>query len=208
MIEDLGSFEQVDARARDEILAAVAALEIADAPVSGERFQALRDPGMRAQVAAVLSSCGRSLNEVDSGWLSGYDDAVADVLAADGVGRLNEKDSAVLALVLLYTVAIPRARGRITGDNWTQSVPTTIDELQRNRHLTRLDIQRSLRRLRSLGILRPGLRGAIAPGPQFLRLSHVRTRRLWDELIVVSQPSSTLAQMIRKRHGSKEAVSR
>jgi len=204
MVSDaLHELDLLDARARDDVLAAVAAVESADAPVDPARFGALQDPGLRAEVTAALAACGRTLLEVDRGWLSAYDDDIANVLADEGTGILNEKDRAVLALVLLYTVAIPRARGRLTGNDWTQAEATTVDELQRNRHLTRLDIQRSLRRLRSLGILRPGLRGAIAPGPQFLRLSEARAKRIWDELIVAAQPESTLAQIIRRRHSDQ-----
>lgn len=203
MSDALHELDLLDVRARDDVLAAVAAVESADAPVDPGRFAALQDPGLRAYVAAALTACGRTLVEVDPGWLSTYDDGIADALADEGTGTLDEKDGAVLALVLLHTVAIPRARGRITGTDWTQAEATTLDELQRNRHLTRLDIQRSLRRLRSLGILRPGLRGAIAPGPQFLRLSEARAKRIWDELIVVAQPESTLAQIIRRRHNDQ-----
>jgi hypothetical protein len=203
----LASLAALDARARDAVLAAVAAVEMADASVEPSSFEGLRDPGLRAHVAALLMICGRSLIEVNGGWLSAYDDRVADALADEGTGILGEKDRAVLALVLLYTVAIPRARGRITGTDWTQAEPTTVDQLQRHRFLTRRDILLSLRNLRSMGVLRPGLRGAIAPGPQFLRLSEARSRRIWDELVVVAQPQSTLAQVIRRRHQRDEATS-
>jgi hypothetical protein len=201
MAEALADLQQLDSRSRNAVLAAVAAVEAADAPVDSGRFEALQDPGLRTHVSSALSECGRALIERNGGWLSAYDDEVADALVGDEVGVLSEKDRAVLALVLLHTVAIPRARGRIDGTDWTQAEPTTVEQLQKHRHLTQRDIMLSLRRLRSLGILRPGLRGAIAPGPQFLRLSADRTRRVWDELIIVSQPDSTLAQVIRRRHG-------
>jgi hypothetical protein len=208
MSNELAELELLEARARDDVLAAIAAVEVADVPVDAVRFEALGDPGLRAYVAAALTACGRSLKEVNGGWLSAYDDDAADVLADEGSGILSEKDRAVLALVLLYTVAIPRARGRITGTDWTQAEPTSVEELQKHRYLTRRDILLSLRRLRSLGVLRPGLRGAIAPGPQFLRLSEARTRRIWDEMIVVAQPESTLAQVIRRRHSDEARAPR
>lgn len=205
MGEALAELQQIDARSRNAVLAAIAAVESADAPVPPDRFEALRDPGLRAHVACSLAECGRTLIERNGGWLSAYEDEVADALVEDGIGGLSEKDRAVLALVLLYTVAIPRARGRIDETDWTQAQPTTVEQLQKHRHLTQSDIVRSLRRLRSQGILRPGLRGAIAPGPQFLRLSAARTRRMWDELVIVSQPDSTLAQVIRRRQKQEVA---
>lgn len=206
MAEAFAGLDQLDSRSRDAVLAAIAAVEAADAPVDAGRFEGLRDPGLRAQVSAALGGCGRALIECNGGWLSAYDDGVADALVDEGVGFLSDKDRAVLALVLLYTVAIPRARGRIDGADWTRSEPTTVEQLQKHRHLTRRDILLSLRKLRSLGILRPGLRGAIAPGPQFLRLSQVRTRRIWDELVIVAQPDSMLAQVIRRRRAQGEAA--
>lgn len=205
MAEALAALQQLDSRSRNAVLAAVAAVEAADTPVEPSRFEALHDPGLRAFVSSALAACGRTLVERDGGWLSSYDDEIADALVADGVGVLSENDRAVLALVLLYTVAIPRARGRINGSDWTEAEPTTVEQLQKHRHLTQREIMASLRKLRSLGILRPGLRGAIVPGPQFLRLSDVRTRRVWDELVIVAQPDSTLAQVIRRRHGQEAA---
>jgi len=206
MADALADLQGLDSRSRNAVLAAIAAVEAADAPVDASRFDALRDPGIRAHVSSVLAACGRTLIEGNGGWLSAYEDDVADALLEEGIGLLSEKDRAVLALVLLYTVAIPRARGRIDGTDWTQAEPTTVEQLQKHRYLTRRDILLSLRNLRSRGILRPGLRGAIAPGPQFLRLSAARTRRIWDELVIVAQPDSTLAQVIRRRHSEENAA--
>jgi hypothetical protein len=206
MADVLADLQQLDSSSRNAVLAAIAALEAADVPVEASRFDALRDPGLRTHVSSALEACGRTLIERNGGWLSAYEDGVADTLVDEGIGVLSEKDRAVLALVLLYTVAIPRARGRIDGADWTQAEPTSVDQLQKHRSLTRRDIQLSLRKLRSLGILRPGLRGAIAPGPQFLRLSAMRTRRIWDELVIVAQPDSTLAQVIRRRHGQEHGA--
>src|SRR4051794_10090623 len=146
---------------RADVLAAVAAVESADVPVSADAFIALHDPALRNAVQRVLAAGGRTLIEHDTGWLSGYDDRIADRLVAEGIGVLDPTDRAVLALVLLLTVAIPRARGRVSADNWTDAIPTNMDELERNRHLTQKDIRASLRRLRGAGILRPGHRAAI-----------------------------------------------
>lgn len=189
--------------ARVEVLAAAAAVDVADAPIPAQAFRALADPALRATVDDVLSAAGRCLIEHDSGWLSGYRDDITDRLVEEGLGVLDAKDRAVLALVLLHTVAIPRARGRIESENWMLSEPTTVEELERNRHLTSTDIRRSLRRLRALGVLRHGRRAAIAPGPQFLRLTHERNARLWEELVLLCRPEGMLAQVIRRRRAQR-----
>lgn len=185
--------------ARVEVLAATAAVDIADAPVPAQAFRALADPALRAAVDEALSAAGRCLVQHDRGWLSGYRDEIADRLIEEGLGVLEPKDRAVLALVLLHTVAIPRARGRIDSGDWTLAEPTTVEELERNRHLNASDIRRSLRRLRTLGVLRYGHRPAIEPGPQFLRLTQERNARLWEELVLLCRSDGMLAQVIRRR---------
>lgn len=189
---------------RADVLAAVAAVECADTPVGAEDFAALRDPALRRSIEEVLAVSGRTLIEHPGGWLSGYRDDIADRLVSDGLGVLAPKDRAVLALVLLHTVAIPRARGRVDSDQWTAAIPTTVEELERNRHLTQKDIRASLRRLRSAGILRPGHRSAIAPGPQFLRLTAERSNRLSEELVLLCHPDGALAHVIRRRRADRQ----
>lgn len=186
-----------------DVLAAAAAVDVADAPVPTEAFRALTDPGLRAAVEDALSAAGRCLVQHDGGWMSGYRDDIANRLVEDGLGVLKPKDRAVLALVLLHTVAIPRARGRIESEDWTLSEATTVEELERNRHLNASDIRRSLRRLRTLGVLRHGHRSAIAPGPQFLRLTHERNARLWEELVLLCRPEGMLSQVIRRRRSER-----
>jgi hypothetical protein len=187
---------------RADVLAALAAVETADAPVSGTVFPSLADPALRHVVAELLDTGGRELIAHDEGWLSAYRDDIADRLVAEGLGVLAPKDRAVLTLVLLHTVAIPRARGRIEGDDWTQAEPTTFEELRHNRHLTDADLRRSVRTLRAMGVLRPGHRPHIAPGPQFLRLTAARKSRLWEELVLLCRPEGMLAQVIRRRRSA------
>lgn len=182
-----------------DVRAALAALELARDPVQAEAFKALSDPPLRAEVAVRLRSSGRTLLTADSGYLSGYDDSVADRLAEQGIGVLEPTDRAVLALVLLLTVAIPRAKGHISGSDWTEAEPTSTDELALNRHLSKQAIRVSVRRLRACGILRPGHRASIAPGPQFLRLTQRRGARLWEELVLLCKPDGTMADVIRRR---------
>lgn len=179
---------------------AVVALEAADAPVAAALFPALSDPALRRIVAAELEAAGRTLVECGPGyWLSGYPDDIADRLTEEGLGVLGPIDRAVLTLVLLHTVAIPRARGRIHSDDWTEAVPTDLETLKRNRHLSESEITASLRRLRIAGVIPPAHKGAIEPGPQFLRLSSVRSSRIWEGLLLVAQPDGPLARLIRGR---------
>lgn len=197
--------QSLSEEARSEVLAALAAVETADAPVPGDAYRGLADPSLRGTLEEALQTAGRTLIARDGGWLSGYRNDVADRLAEEGLGVLRPKDRAVLALVLLHTVAIPRARGRIDAEApWTEAEPTTLEELERNRHLTQVDIKRSLRRLRSMGVLRYGHRAAIAPGPQFLRLTEARSAWLWEELLLLCQPDGMLAILIRRRRAERE----
>ena len=190
---------------RADVLAALGAVEVAEAPVRAEDFRALAEPALRDTVDEVLRSTGRVLLRVGDGWLSGYDDTIADRLADEGLGLLAPTDRAVLTLVLLRTVAIPRAQGRIAEGDWTAAEPTTIDELAKSRHLTKLAIRGSVRRLRTAGILKPGLRSLIVPGPQFLRLTETRSRRLWEDLILLCQPDGMAAEVIRRRRTTRDS---
>ncbi len=119
---------------------AIAALEVAEGVVPAAAFPALQDPALRSAVTHRLGACGRVLISVGPGWVSGYDDEVADTLGELGIGLLSPTDRAVLALVLLRTVAIPRARGELSGNAWVTpdgARPTTVAELNHNRHLTK-----------------------------------------------------------------------
>jgi hypothetical protein len=188
--------------------AAVGALEVAEGPVPEPALSALRDPALRAAVEHNLAALGRVLLPVaGGGWVSGYADDVADDLVARGIGQLDPTDRAVLALILLRTVAIPRARGELAGTSWMVDDvhPTTIDELANNRSLTKHQIKHSVRRLRSLGLLRPGHRPVIVPGPAFLRFTVRRNERLWEDLLVLAAPTSSYAQVIRRRRAERRA---
>lgn len=182
------------------VLDAIGALELADGPVPAT-LPALVEPALRAVIAARLHGCGRVLMQRPDGFVTGYDDAVADDLLSHRIGSLEQTDRAVLALVLLRTVAIPRARGRLTGEEWVQpqTVPTTVDELAQNRHLTKSAIATSVRRLRGFGLIRVGHRSDIVPGPQFQRLTPTRSSALWEDLLLVSAPASSFARVIRTR---------
>lgn len=193
------SLQTADAHQRALVLEAVAALEHAAEPVDFARFPALDDPGLRALVGEALAEVGRVVLRLPVGYVSGYDDEIADRLAAEGIGVLDPIDGAVLAVVLLRGVAVPRARGRITGEQWTDAEPITIDDIALNRHLSKTHIKAAVRRLRAAGILRPGHRADLVPGPQFERLTAARSQRLWEDLVLVSRPDGMLAAVIRRR---------
>jgi hypothetical protein len=188
---------------------AIAALEIAEGVVPATAFPALQDPALRSAVAQRLAACGRALISVGPGWVSGYDDAAANTLARFGVGVLSPVDRAVLALVLVRTVAIPRARGELSGSAWVTpdgARPTTVAELNHNRHLTKKQITESLRNLRTLGLLRPGHRSGIMPGPAFYRLSQQRAAWLWEDLLMLAAPDSSYARVLRARRATHTAA--
>lgn len=202
---DLGS---LDERTRGEVLAAIAALDSSDAPVPEASYAALHDAGLRELVRQVLRERGRRLLACEEGlWTSGYDDQVADELVESGIGRLEPVDRAVLALVLLHAVAIPRAQGRIADPDWTVAEGVDRTTLHQSRALSNGEIDRSLRRLQARGILRRGHGAEIRPGPQFLRLSEQRSRTLWEDLVLLCKPHGAQASQIRRRR-SEEAKAR
>jgi hypothetical protein len=180
---------------------AVGALEIVDGSVPSGVFPALEDPALRKAISARLEECGRTLIRVGEGWTSGYRDDVADTLIELGIGVLPPEDRAVLILVLLRTVAIPRARGSATGKTWgnTEGVRgTSVDELARNRNISKNQITESVRRLCGCGLV-DRHRGMLLPGPALLRLTSKRAAQLWENLLLVAAPDSVYAQAVRAR---------
>jgi hypothetical protein len=189
---------------------AIAALETAEGVVPAHHLVALRDPGFRAIVEEHLASHGRVLLNVEHdgiiGYASGYQDDVADELSRLQIGTLNSIDRAVLALVLLKTVAIPRAHGRHSHDRWLGDArPVSFDELCKYRYLSDKQLRESLRRLRTIGLLRLGHRGRIEPGLAFLRLTPRRSATLWEDLIIACDPKGPYARLlIRQRNSNAE----
>jgi hypothetical protein len=202
----LESLDAIDAERRAHVLEVIGALEIAAEPLDPATFPALDDPGLRTWVERALAEAGRVLLRVPGGFVSGYDDEIADRLASEGIGVLAPVDRAVLAVVLLRGVAVPRAQGRVAGEAWTDAQPVSVDDLALNRHLTKSQLKASVRRLRAAGILRPGHRAELVPGPQFRRLTLARSQRLWEDLVLVSRPDGMLADVIRRRRAQSAAV--
>ncbi|KAB2345232.1 hypothetical protein [Actinomadura rudentiformis] len=194
-----------DEKRRSELVAAYMAVEHAAEPVPEVRFTALREPALRRTVEGMLGLTGRTL--VRSGqneWISGYRDDVAAELARDPACVPPAGDRAVLVLVLIHSVAIPRAAGLLGDDSWMSTYPTPLEELRRRSQLPIGELESALRRLRTAGLVsqvKAGTEeaGGFVPGPQFHRLTDAARRRLQEELILAAGPDSPLAAAIRAR---------
>nr|WP_239067583.1 hypothetical protein [Actinomadura bangladeshensis] len=208
-----GLLRSYDERRRAELVAAYMAVEHAAEPVPEVRFAALREPALRRTVEGMLALSGRTLvRSEQTRWTSGYRDEVAEELAADPACVLPVRERAVLTLVLIHSVAIPRAAGLLEDDTWVSPHPTPLDELRRRTQLPVTELEASLRRLRLAGLVAQVKAGAddaggFVPGPQFHRLTDAARRRLQEELILAAGPDSPLAAAIRaRRRGRGEST--
>ncbi|WP_143073487.1 hypothetical protein [Actinokineospora terrae] len=180
---------------------AIGALEIVHGVVPPGVLPALEDLALRKAISTRLEDCGRTLINVEGGWTSGYRDDVADTLVESGLGVLPVGDRAVLVLLLLRTVAIPRARGNTTGETWgnTDGVRgTSIDDLAQNRNISKTQIKDSMSRLCSSGLVERR-RSLLFPGPSLLRLTSKRSAQMWENLLLLAAPASLYAQAVRAR---------
>jgi hypothetical protein len=201
-------------RHRDEVLAAFAAVEHSPEPVPEIQLAALRDVTMRRSLDTVLGLAGRTLIPVgEQAWTSGYRDEAAAELAAAGWHSLPAIDRAVLVLVLIHSVAVPRSRGTLAGDAWTSGQPTMLAELQNASRVQPADLRAALQRLRAAGLVQlaaqragAGQSAAYLPGPQLHRLTPAARRRLQEELILAAAPASPLAAAIRARRGTAPSL--
>ncbi|MEV0383754.1 hypothetical protein [Nonomuraea sp. NPDC050643] len=204
-----------DERRRAELVAAYMAVEQAAEPVPEVRFAALRDPALRHTLGEMLARRGRTLIQHRERWISGYDDARAAALgaleAAGPAGRLGVSERAVLTLVLVHSVAIPRAEGLLPEDSWLSPHPTPADELRRHTQLPIGELEAALRTLRHAGLLGQvkaggemgGEAGGYVPGPQFHRLTPAARRRLQEELILAAGPNTPLATAVLARRSAR-----
>ncbi|MFB4295895.1 hypothetical protein [Actinomadura sp. NTSP31] len=205
-----GLLRGYDERRRAELVAAYMAVEHAAEPVPEVRFPALREPALRRTVGEMLALSGRTLvRSEQTSWISGYRDDVAAELAKDGDCVPPVQERAVLALVLIHSVAIPRAAGLLEDDSWLSPYPTPVDELRRRTQLPVGELDAALRRLRLAGLVSQVKAGAddsggFVPGPQFHRLTPAARRRLQEELILAAGPDSPLAAAIRARRRGRE----
>ncbi|MEU2727656.1 hypothetical protein ABZ650_08005 [Streptomyces griseoviridis] len=193
---------------RDALVSAWAALEYGSEPASEAALPALRDAALRHLLDQMLHRTGRTL--VPAGaylWTSGYRDDIAAELAASGWGILAPLERATLILVLIHSVAIPRAEGRLTGDDWQSNHPTTPTRL---RKLSQIHGQRrlsdALQWLRAAGLVRVARAAdretagaSYVPGPALRRLTPAARQRLQENLILAVGPDTALATAITVR---------
>lgn len=183
-----------------DILLAIAAVESSRGPVLARHLKGLIDPSLRRVVEACLNEAGRTLVPSQDGlaFASGFRDDITEALVARGHGVLSADDRAVLALVLLLSVAVPRARGSNKGTGWTDGDVITVDELKRSQ-IPDYRVKESLSRLRNLGLVAYGGNHQIRPGPQLDRLTPAASGRLWEDLILIAAPDSVEALHIQTR---------
>ncbi|WP_328688095.1 hypothetical protein OHA74_53230 [Streptomyces phaeochromogenes] len=180
---------------RAEVRAAVCAVETARLPVPAAYFRALAEVPLRRVVEEVLAASGRELLAVGEGFLSGYDDAVRKRLAAEGIGILPREDRAVLALVLLFSVAVPRARGSVLPQTlWTQGVPVSRERLKESAVSDGV-VDAALRRLAAADLVRFTAAGIVL-GSQLLRLTPAAQTALFEQLVLLAEPAGALAGSI------------
>ncbi|GHH64034.1 hypothetical protein GCM10017673_05950 [Streptosporangium violaceochromogenes] len=192
----LGPFDE---RRRAEIVAAFMAVEHAAEPAHESRFPALRDPASRRTISEMLTRRGRTLIREREAWTSGYPEETAAEIGT----TLGVAERAVLVLVLIHSVAIPRAEGLLPADTWLSPFPAQVEELRRHTRLPVGELDAALRTLRQAGLLTQVKAGEEAggyvPGPQFHRLTPQARRRLQEELILAAGPHTPLAAAVRAR---------
>jgi hypothetical protein len=192
-------------RQREHVEAAYALLEHTREPVHRQDLHALQDPTSRDRLEQLLRRTGRVLVQVDGlRFTSGYDDTVAAQLTTAGWQPLTTIERAVLVLVLVYSVAIPRSEERLAQDTWTSPYPTTEADLLRASKLPAVAARAAASKLVASGLLnrvrdRADAEGGYVPGPQLLRLTPATRARLQDQLILAAAPNHPLAAAIRER---------
>jgi DNA-binding transcriptional ArsR family regulator len=156
----------------------------------------------------LLREVGRTLVLVAAHtWTTGYRDDVAAALTAQGVRPFGVAERAVLVLVLVHSVAIPRSAGTLDRDSWVSTHPTGVEELYKYSQLPRTEVRAALARLRAAGLVQlvpergkgPGQGAAYLPGPQLQRLTPAALRRLQEDLVLAAAPDTPLAAAIRAR---------
>ncbi|MEV5124669.1 hypothetical protein AB0K49_18040 [Streptomyces decoyicus] len=107
-------------------------------------------------------------------------------------------DRAVLTLVVVFSVVIPRASGAVSPETlWTQGEPVLKEQL-RNAAVSDGALDAALRRLTDADLVRYARPGLLL-GHQFLRLTPQVETRLFEELVLLADPHGALAESIRRR---------
>jgi len=186
---------------QDEVLAALCALETSNGPLPATAYRALAEPALREVIENTLAAAGRVLVKSGAGYTSGYDDRIADRLAAEGIGVLSSDDRAVLTLVLLFSVAIPRAEKKLAPEApWTRGRAIPRERLYKTK-IPNGVIDAGLRRLQDAGITR-NVGDGVRPGPQFDRLPPAMGTTIFEELLLLADPEGPLAGAIRRRRAA------
>jgi hypothetical protein len=196
-----GTLSRLPDRDREAAISAAALLEQAAEPVPTARLPA--DPAVWAAVEEILDHFGRVAIPVGDpahpqGWTTGYADDIIDRLAAEGTGVLHPTDRAVLALVLLFGVAIPATRGQ-RPEPWSAATPIPRSQLLDCRGVPNTAIRDGIRRLHLLGVIRDQRGHGITPGPALDRLTHAQRARLEEDLLLVTAPNDPLVLRIHQR---------
>src|SRR5262249_60826504 len=122
---------------------------------------------------------------------------------AAGWQPLPEIERAVLALVLVHSVAIPRSEDQLHTDTWTSPYPTPAAEVLRRSKLPATEARLALGRLAAAGLVRlvrgGETDGGYVPGPQLLRLTPAARERPQDQLILAAAPRPPPAPAIPDR---------
>ncbi|MEY9928581.1 hypothetical protein ABH926_003220 [Catenulispora sp. GP43] len=182
-----------------QVMEAVVAVETTEVPVREAEFPGLSEPELRAVVQRCLHEAGRVLLKTDVGFTSGYAADVAVVLADEGIGLLDADDRAVLVLVLLHCVAIPKAKGRVVAKGWWPGEPVHRSEIL-NSKVPDGVVHDALRRLADRGLVAlHGQRRLVGPGPQLARLTPDAAAGLWEDLVLLAEPDGVMADVIRRR---------
>lgn len=194
----VATFEALSASRQDKVRATVVALECASRPLPAAMFPALAEAPLRHVVEDVLEASGRVLIASGGGFISGYADDVAERLADEGLGILAATDRAVLTIVMIFSVAIPRARGELPVDApWTTGQPVP-DALFKDSMIQDVDTTDAIRRLRRASLLTRVPGKGLQLGEQFHRLTRQGTTLLFEQLILLAEPRGSLAESIRR----------
>lgn len=183
---------------------AVAALEQSHGLVSADTLPVLIHPDLRLVVDAQLDAVGRVVVEHQEpdgrvvGYSCGYADDIAERLAAEGLGLLTPVDRAVVALVLLWTVAMPTAQGR-PPPRWSAAAPVKLAQLHNNRPLDKTPVKDTVNRLHDAHVLVNGRAVGIRPGPAFDHLTPAQRHRIEEDLFMLAVPDDPVAVALRRR---------
>ncbi len=186
-----------------EVGQTVAVLERAAGPVAPDRVSALARADVRRYVEQQLAAAGRVLVEhardgTVIAYASGYDDQIAGRLATEGLGVLDRFDQAVVALVLLHTVAVPATRGRMPVP-WSSAPGVSYKRLFDARRFPNGAVRDAVSRLDAAGILTNARASGIRPGPALDRLTDRQRRTVEARLVAAVAPDDPVVARLAAR---------